>query len=200
MKNKTGFTLIELLIVVAIIAILAAIAIPNFLQAQTRAKVSRAEADLRTLALAMEIYYVDHNAFPPTYDVAANDYVPNDARLSPLTTPVAYLTSIPLDHFKLNRHFPTPGYEDVTKYPHFSYWLWDRDIVDRQRYHDVFGGPLTWQITSTGPDGIVAWHHTPTRWETIDGVGRVTMTHDTVYDPTNGTISWGDIWRVGGVW
>jgi len=61
---KKGFTLIELLIVVAIIAILAAIAIPNFLQAQTRAKVSRAEADMRSIATALESYYVDHNEYP----------------------------------------------------------------------------------------------------------------------------------------
>src|SRR5437870_12866546 len=65
--RKKGFTLIELLIVVAIIAILAAIAIPNFLAAQVRAKVSRAKAEMRTLATAIESYEVDNNRYPPTW-------------------------------------------------------------------------------------------------------------------------------------
>ena len=58
--NKKGFTLIELLIVVVIIGILAAIAIPKFGQTRQRAYVSAMQSDLNQLRTAMEMYYQDH--------------------------------------------------------------------------------------------------------------------------------------------
>src|SRR5437867_7536931 len=63
-KNQSGFTLIELLIVIAIIGILAAIAIPNLLNAVQRGKQKRSMADMRSLATAIEAYAVDNNVYP----------------------------------------------------------------------------------------------------------------------------------------
>ena len=71
-------------VMVPVIGILAAIAIPNFLEAQTRANVARSKAELRDLAVAVETYYVENKAYP------SEDQFP-----SALTTPVPY-TSVSL--------------------------------------------------------------------------------------------------------
>ncbi|MBM3333558.1 prepilin-type N-terminal cleavage/methylation domain-containing protein, partial [Candidatus Sumerlaeota bacterium] len=102
MNRRTGFTLIELLIVVAIIAILAAIAVPNFLEAQTRSKVSRVKSDQRTLSMAIEAYTLDNDR-PPIdanhgYQVLTLwTSTTRDNAFNCLTTPIAYITTIPID-------------------------------------------------------------------------------------------------------
>lgn len=64
-RGALAFTLIELLVVVAIIAILAAIAVPNFLLAQERTLKASDAANLRTIATALQTYFVDYGTLPP---------------------------------------------------------------------------------------------------------------------------------------
>lgn len=96
-QNNRCFTLIELLVVVTIIGILAAIAIPNFLNAQIRAKVSKVKSDIRTMSIGLEQYQIDHNNYPSSRHPLINPGAL--AYTWKLTTPIAYLSEIPKDLF-----------------------------------------------------------------------------------------------------
>ena len=82
-RDKRGFTLIELLIVVAIIGIIVAIAIPNLLNAIQRAKQKRSMADMRSVGTAAEAYAVDTNRYPAA---AAAYALPTTLTWAPSTT------------------------------------------------------------------------------------------------------------------
>lgn len=170
---RRAFTLIELLVVVAIIAILATIAVPNFLEAQTRAKVSRVKADIRTISVAMEAYAVDSNVYPYCNPQADHAYLPD---IPMLTTPIAYITSLPKDVFpRLN----ADERESYYRYYPVAYWRIFYPNIELQSWN--------WIIMSNGPDRRIDID----RANAEDAIyGDFWM----VYDPTNGTLSPGDIW------
>lgn len=67
-RNRKGFTLIELLIVVAIIGILAAIAIPQFSAYREKAYNSASNSDIKNWKTGLEAYQADYQAYPAEYD------------------------------------------------------------------------------------------------------------------------------------
>jgi len=190
--RKSGFTLIELLIVVAIIAILAAIAIPNFLEALVRSKVTRTKAQLRTLAIGLEAYCVDKNSYPPdaTYNVLT--YV---NRLKNLTTPVAYLTSLPTDPFAdvgaIMKYHTTKGHNPYTYPPVGGQIVYPLtyDYACRRKPDGTFESNTTWDLITREPNSII-WAMRGIGPDKIPlWLGDIAMP----YEPTNGTVSAGII-------
>ena len=215
MVTNRAFTLIELLIVVAIIAILAAIAVPNFLEAQVRSKVSRTKADMRSLAIALEAYAVDNNNYPvpdgPTLQLPHGLGSVSTFTIykgAGMTTPIAYITSIPNDPFGPG-HF-LGGEMATTNLEYYyatKYWFEDDPYVPtahvkfpwRTAYSvaethaglalpDPNDGPWypKWNLQSRGPDQYLK-----------RTVNESSVPLQNPYDPTNGTVSFGNITRMG---
>ena len=172
-----GFTLIELLIVVAIIGILAAIAVPNFLNAQTRAKLARVQGDFKSYGTAIETYTLDHGAAPWDSPSPAGDHGWASS-LTRLTTPVSYMSHVLVDVFQAEdvidtlspSHFVEIGCHMIT--PPFT--LTAESILPTV-WLDLFGRSL-WRITSAGPDKALI-NVTERRWLAPP------------YNPSNGLIS-----------
>ena len=202
MKQK-AFTLIELLIVVAIIAILAAIAVPNFLEAQTRSKVARVQNDMRSFATAIQSYMVDNNGKIITNRTGTEtrEYV-----FSRFTTPIAYITSIPKDPFNTgpdgNSNNSNPG--DTGNR---TVAVWGKDIVQGwplATRTSLFDSPISAEdlrkfktedpdfiIFSLGPDLTFSPNYDYSSGSAVPKWPSPVFR----YDATNGTKSFGDIVR-----
>lgn len=213
-----GFTLIELLIVVAIIAILAAIAIPNFLEAQVRAKVSSVKNNMRSIATALEAYRVDQNNYPPDAQylrLILGDTTPYLTCLFRLTTPVAFMSSVPVDNYG-NRWAALSYPQGDSHRKQFDYrtgygwglinsgqnpaFIWP-DVAAVKHKANMKG----WVLNSSGPDQDLNYGEhllfgELCMFETMEDQRAFfsnTGGFGCLYDPTNGTTSAGDIARSG---
>jgi len=211
--------LIELLVVVGIIAILAAIAVPHLLEAQTRAKVSAAKNNLRIVAGALEAYHVDFSAYPAMRAMPPEDPfgLLADHQLAGLTTPVAYISaSCMRDPFGVIRQraytfsgrtassgaaaraaedtgLPVPSVVNPGKsllyyeYRSFSQFV---EITWIQRDGAA--------VISIGPDSRDSFGVYAPFGEALPAAARALGIQngvDCLYDPTNGTVSEGDLPR-----
>jgi type II secretion system protein G len=185
-RTLKGFTLIELLIVIAIILILIAIALPNFLEAQTRAKVTKVQGEMRSMGTAIEAYFTDYNHYPKDgddFEIIDPSLFNVQDRLKVITTPVAYITDLPSDPF----HQELLGYQGeeflFSNPPPFTYSYNTPDGFYDQGLGSNAGKPDAYGLSSPGPSLI---------FDSVAAQGALP------YSATNGTKSAGDILRLVG--
>ncbi len=132
LRSQRGFTLIELLIVVAIIAILAAILIPNFLRARAQSQVAATKGNLKNIATSLESYFDDFGQYP----VSTNALVPN------------YIRALPQDPCSGSAFGAVPGY---TYTPGAS----QMDYVLQSNWASPGAGAPCWILSNSN------WAYTP---------------------------------------
>ena len=196
--DGAAFSLIELLVAIGVIAILALIALPNFLEAQIRAKTARAWSDMRALASALEAYHADNHGYPPdatcfNVDPLAFSFL---MRLARLTTPIAYCATVPEDPFASLILGANPAYAQSYQVP-FGHGPYVRpytyDYAGKDRGGDPIDSDATWAMISRHPEQV--------RWaiKSVGPAGTALWLGEGAppYDPTNGMRSRGQLYLTG---
>ena len=178
-RGGGGFTLIELLIVIAIILILIAIALPNFLEAQIRAKVAKAKGEIRSFGIGLEAYYLDFKTYPAESEADPKGRNRNEMGLFWLTTPIKYMGTVPQDPFAEQS---TEG----------GLHYYETGGIEGSLGRKCLNCLETWAIFTRGPD--LQENELSSRAPHFEFYGDSADS----YSPTNGTKSFGDIFQFGG--
>ena len=211
MKRHSAFTLLELLVVVAIITVLAAIAVPNALEAKTRSNVALAKSNGRTVTNAISTYRVDWGAYPPGRAVIPSDPLGllATSQLTLLTTPTAYVSAPafvdPFGHsqgrFISTFRSSTPSEKTDFPIPTLGNPQRSSVYISYPWFASLTGNPLIAvegsAVISIGPDqsdSFGAFYPFDAKaLPRLAGFFGVNTPVDSLYDPTNGTLSGGDI-------
>ena len=120
-SRQSGFTLIEIMVVVVILGVLAALVIPNIVSRPDQAKVAVAQADIKAIASAMEIYRLDNGVYPTTEQgLEALVREPAEEPLPRNWNRDGYLKKLPRDPWGNPYQYEQPGSQNLTGYDLYS--------------------------------------------------------------------------------
>jgi type II secretory pathway pseudopilin PulG len=204
-------TLIELLVVVSIISIVVTIALPHYITARMRARVVKAQTNIRALSQGLDVYFLDNGCYPrgkerglyDPYGIFAGSCLPE------LLDPIPYISEEafrdPFGPIRVNPRLTSagslPGSTGLEVNPDCYLLYFHYPKLAEEIRRDPRMNREGYAVVSIGPDNhdsLIVYYPFPfllgNRARTIG----IRSRNDTIYDPSNGTFSPGDLGAIGG--